>query len=168
MRVVRPNHLCKDNEIIIGMTSQFQDCSCSSSEKNMKNMQTKTAHIITIEDGKNIALPSVHIKNLTTGKGTLSDEKGMFSLTANASDKIQFSYMGKETLVMFFDKIPQVITMKETINHLPGVEVSAPKVSVTPSNNHKVKKSGKWIFWGSLAFVAGLFIFNKDDEKKKN
>ena len=45
-----------------------------------------------------LAMPSVHILNLTQVIGTITDQKGSFEIEAKANDTLYFSYLGSKPL----------------------------------------------------------------------
>ena len=47
-----------------------------------------------------VAIPNTHIINKTQNKGTISDEFGFFTVTANTGDSIMFSSIGYESLTI--------------------------------------------------------------------
>lgn len=48
----------------------------------------------TVSDEKNMPIPGVGIKNISSGKTAVTDEAGKFSIEANPNDVIRFSYVG--------------------------------------------------------------------------
>ncbi|WP_431292585.1 carboxypeptidase-like regulatory domain-containing protein [Pedobacter sp. P26] len=48
----------------------------------------------TVSDEKNLPIPGVGIKNISSGKTAVTDETGKFSIEANPNEVIRFSYVG--------------------------------------------------------------------------
>jgi len=66
------------------------------SELNMPLMHIQNRKVITgtVLDEKNMPIPGVGIKNISSGKTAVTDEAGKFSIEANPNDVIRFSYVG--------------------------------------------------------------------------
>jgi len=62
----------------------------------LQQVQAKKNFTGTVLDEKNNPIPGVGVKNQTSGKATVTDESGKFSIEANQNDIIRFSYVGYE------------------------------------------------------------------------
>ncbi|UKT62781.1 SusC/RagA family TonB-linked outer membrane protein [Pedobacter mucosus] len=66
---------------------------------NMLWQQVQVQKVVTgiILDEKNQPVPGVGVKNETSGKGTVTDGSGKFSIEANPAEILRFSYIGYKT-----------------------------------------------------------------------
>lgn len=95
--------------------------------------------------GNNILLENVHARNITTGRFTITDPSGEFSIPAKVGDTLLFSYVGMADLVKFIDstdvqkKVLQ-IRMTESTNELKEVtlnnvkEINAVSLGIIPKD----------------------------------
>lgn len=78
---------------------------------------------------KSIPLPSVSVMT-TSGKGTVTDSLGRYSIMVIASDSIYFSYLNKPTNKFSVKAIPNIyafdISLHVPISELPAVKVNIP------------------------------------------
>ena len=51
-----------------------------------------------LNDANDKALENVHVVNLNSVKGTITDEKGDFEIRAAVNDTLYFSYLGRSSL----------------------------------------------------------------------
>ena len=75
-----------------------------SQDKNTTKKQDSTVVISSIINGKvlnasnNVALENVHVVNLNSVKGTLTNEEGSFVMKAEVNDTLYFSYLGFKSI----------------------------------------------------------------------
>jgi len=78
---------------------------------------------------KSIPLPLVSVLT-TSGKGTITDSLGRYSIVVNASDSIYFSYLNKPTTKFPVKSIPNIyafdISLHVPVSELPMVKVTLP------------------------------------------
>lgn len=76
-----------------------------------------------VVDSKGTGLPGVNIRTLDSKQSTTTDLDGSFTLNLKATEKLQFSMIGYETITVNSDALPNPIVLKETSTVLNDVVV---------------------------------------------
>lgn len=98
---------------------------------------------------KDSLLKNVHIKNVSSGKFSVSGENGMFQLNIKAGDTLVMSHVGMEDLISFIktedlQKSPLIFEMKEISQELKEVvvdensEINAVSLGIIPKKIEKL------------------------------
>nr|WP_322624711.1 carboxypeptidase-like regulatory domain-containing protein [uncultured Flavobacterium sp.] len=94
------------------ITEKDNNETIADSSEAVLTSSTDTIKGIIIDEQK-IPFPGAIIKNLTNGKETFSDIDGNFSIEATKEDKIEFSFIGYETVNLKGSTEKITVTMKE-------------------------------------------------------
>ncbi|WP_443944644.1 carboxypeptidase-like regulatory domain-containing protein [Pedobacter sp. AW1-32] len=130
---------------------------------------------------KNLPLPSVAVRNLSTKKATITSTDGKYSIAANIGDLIEFSLVGYQTDTLYLsDLSKKTIYLPERTNSLGEVNVEAVKMSkgitnaadplaekytrVTTGGNLERKRMNDKV--GSLGLNLGYGKYKKQQRKE--
>lgn len=111
----------------------------------------------------------VHIYNQATGKGTISDADGYFSIEVSHEENVLLiSHLSYQNQQIKAKDLEDTIILIEDVNMLDPVVVSPNKpqperpkngVTTTPDKNKSLKIWGTALVVGSLALVAILLFY---------
>lgn len=74
-----------------------------------------------VKDSFGDPLPGVYVRNLETAQGVISDIDGLWSIDAQAGQKLEFSFMGMKTRVISASDGTMTVTMEDDAIGLEGV-----------------------------------------------
>lgn len=126
-------------------------CGCSGKKKN-KLFATRSMATITgtlIDKATKQPMFGANILNLSTKKGTVTDDNGSFEIDAQPDDLIRISFVGFKTIKQPASKLPKQIFMEEEVEMLNEVIVTAKK---------ELKKHSNWWLWGLLALGVVVYV----------
>ncbi len=128
-------------------------CSCSGKTKKTtyatRPMATMTITGTLIDKATKQPMFGANILNLSTKKGTVTDDNGSFEIDAQPDDLIRISFVGFKTIKQPASKLPKQIFMEEEVEMLNEVIVTAKK---------ELKKHSNWWLWGLLALGVVVYV----------
>ena len=125
-----------------------------------------------VTDDKLLPLPGVNVVSKTTGKSAITDFDGRFSIQVAADDKLQFSFIGYETISKSASLSEMTIVLKETsttLNEVVVIGYGTKKVgSITGSigrvtSQEIVKTPSQSAIQAIQGKVAGVTIVTNDE-----
>lgn len=148
--------------------------------------------VMGLVESKDALLKNVHIKNVSSGKFSVSDEDGLFQLNMKAGDTLVLSHVGMENLISFIrpsdlQKSPVIFMMTESSQELREVivdetsEINAVSLGIIPKkieklslNERRLKQAGDFkprhllgIIGGGVSIDAILNAINGRTKKLK-
>lgn len=135
-----------------------------------KEMTKELQQIITgnVVDSNGLPIPGVSVYIKDTNRGTSTDEKGNFTITANSGESIVFSYLGfitqektvtSDTRVLTISMIEQTNTLEEVVVISTGYqEISEERAtgSYETISKSQIEKPASSISERLVGMVAGL------------
>lgn len=143
-------------------------------------------------ESKDSLLKNVHIKNVSSGKFSVSDEEGLFQLNIRPGDTLVMSHVGMEDLISFMrpsdlQESPVIFMMSESSQELKEVivnetsEINAVSLGIIPKkieklslNERRLKQAGDFkpihllgILGGSLPLDPILNAINGRTKRLK-
>lgn len=157
------------------------------------NLQAQERNLIMgLVESKDSLLKNVHIKNVSSGKFSVSDEKGLFHLNMKPGDTLVMSHVGMEDLISFMrpsdlQESPVIFMMSESSQELKEVivnetsEINAVSLGIIPKkieklslNERRLKQAGDFkpihllgILGGSLPLDPILNAINGRTKRLK-
>jgi len=113
----------KKNDLLTGMSTGAYH---PSSGVNTNQQQPQKAISGKVTDEKGLPMPGVTITVLGTSRGVITDNDGSFQIDARSSDKLSFSFIGKQSqIVEVGNQITIHVRMEDKIDELEEVTVVA-------------------------------------------
>lgn len=92
----------------------------------MQDSTVTISGIVVESESDSIGLPYVHIINKTQGKGTISDEEGIFSIKVQKGDSIEFSFIGFDDYYLMADSNAVLVIQLEVDAQLLQEQIVRP------------------------------------------